>query len=71
MGVPWEPTKLTWVLTIPHIPIYAHKYVVIILANGMTDIADDAPRLYMFMPNCDLDEDMWDNMGSGIATYSL
>jgi hypothetical protein len=68
--VPREPAKLTWVPTIPHIPTYAHKYVVIILANCMTDIAGDVPGLFMFTPIRDLDEDMWDDAGSGIAHLS-
>jgi hypothetical protein len=46
------------VTTIPHIPIYARKYIVIILANGMTDLAGDASPLFMFTPNRDLDQDM-------------
>jgi hypothetical protein len=71
VGVPREPAKFTRVPTIPYIPTYVHKNIVIILANGMTDIADDAPQLFMFTPNRDLDEDMWDNVGSGIAHLSL
>jgi hypothetical protein len=58
------------VLTIPHVPIYVRKFVVIILASGMTDIAGDAPQLFMFMLNRDLDGDMWDDAGSGIAHLS-
>jgi hypothetical protein len=57
--------------TIPHIPIYARKYIIIILANGMTDIAGDAPQLFMFTPNRNLDENMWDNVRSEIAHLSL
>jgi hypothetical protein len=41
-----------------------------ILANGMTDIAGDAPQLFMFMSIRDLDGDMWDDAGSGIAHLS-
>jgi hypothetical protein len=52
-----------WVPTIPHIPTYARKY-------GIMDIAGDAPQLFMFTPNRNLDEDMWDNVGSGIAHLS-
>jgi hypothetical protein len=59
-----------WVPIIPHISTYARKYIVIILANGMMDIAGDVPQLFMFTPNRDLDEDMWDNVGSGIAHLS-
>jgi hypothetical protein len=47
---------------------HARKYVVVILANIITDIADGVSP---FMPYCDLDEDMWDDMGSGIAHLSL
>jgi hypothetical protein len=56
--------------TIPHIPIYARKFIVMILANGMTDIAGDAPQLFMFTSIRDLDGDMWDDAGSGIAHLS-
>jgi hypothetical protein len=56
--------------TIPHIPTYAHKYIVIILANGMMNIASNALQLFMFTPNRDLDEDIWDNVESGIAHLS-
>jgi hypothetical protein len=58
------------VSTIPHISTYVCKYIIIILANGTTDIAGDAPQLFMFTPNRDLDEDMWDNVESGIAYLS-
>jgi hypothetical protein len=71
VGVPREPAKFTRVPTIPHIPTYARKYIVIILANGMTDIAGDALQLFMFTPYRDLDEDIWDNVGSGIAHLSF
>jgi hypothetical protein len=54
----------------PPLPTYARKYIVIILANGMTDIASDALQLFMFMPYRYLDEDMWNNVGSGIAHLS-
>jgi hypothetical protein len=70
VGISREPAKFRWVPTIPHISTYARKYIVIILANGMTNIAGDAPQLFMFMPNRDLDEDMWDNVGSEIAHLS-
>jgi hypothetical protein len=70
VGVLREPAKLTWVPTIPHILTYARKYVIIILANGMIDIVGDALQLFMFTSIRDLDEDMWDNMGSGIAHLS-
>jgi hypothetical protein len=36
----------------------------------MTDIAGDAPQLFMFMPFRDRDRDMWDDTGSGIAHLS-
>jgi hypothetical protein len=36
----------------------------------MMDIASDTPQLFMFTPNRDLDEYMWDNVGSGIAHLS-
>jgi hypothetical protein len=71
VGVPREPAKLMRVPTIPHIPTYARKFIVMILANGMTDIAGDAPQLFMFTSIHDLDGDMWDDAGSGIATYPL
>jgi hypothetical protein len=61
VGVPWEPAKFMRVPTIPHIPTYARKFVVIILANGMTDIAGDAPQLFMFTLIRDLTGDMWDD----------
>jgi hypothetical protein len=50
--------------TIPHISTYARKFVVIILANGMT------AQLFMFTSIRDLDEYMWDDAGSGIAHLS-
>jgi hypothetical protein len=56
--------------TIPHIPTYARKYVVIVLANGMIDIAGDATQLFIFTSIRDLDRDMWDNVGSGISHLS-
>jgi hypothetical protein len=59
-----------WVSTIPHIPTYARKFIVMILANGMTDIAGDAPQLFMFTSIRDLDGDMWDDAGRGIAHLS-
>jgi hypothetical protein len=37
----------------------------------MTDIAGDALQLFMFTPYRDLDEDIWDNVGSGIAHLSF
>jgi hypothetical protein len=46
-----------WVPTIPYIPTYARKFIVIILANGMTDIAGDAPQLFMFTSIRELDGD--------------
>jgi hypothetical protein len=58
------------VLTIPHIPTYARNFVVIIFANDITDIAGDTPQLFMFTPIRDLDGDMWDDAGSGIAHLS-
>jgi hypothetical protein len=36
----------------------------------MADIADSAPQLFMFMPYRNLDGDMWDDVGSGIAHLS-
>jgi hypothetical protein len=57
VGVSWEPTKIMWVPTIPHMPIYARKYVAIILANVMTDIAGVA-QLFLFTSYHDLDRDM-------------
>jgi hypothetical protein len=56
--------------TISHIPTYARKFIVMILANGMTDIASNAPQLFMFTSIRDLDRDMWDDAGSGIAHLS-
>jgi hypothetical protein len=53
-----------------HYPTYTRKYIFIILANDMTDIASDASQLFMFTPNHDLDKDMWDNVGSEIAHLS-
>jgi hypothetical protein len=37
----------------------------------MTDIAGDAPQLFMFTSIRDLDGDMWDDAGSGITHLSL
>jgi hypothetical protein len=51
--------------------IYTHKYVVVILANVMTDIADDVSQLFLFMPYHDLGGDMWDDVGSRIAHLSV
>jgi hypothetical protein len=56
--------------TTPHIFTYVYIFVVIILANGMTDIAGDALQLFMFTPIYDLSGDIWDDMGSGIAHLS-
>jgi hypothetical protein len=56
--------------TIPHISIYTRKYVIIILANGITDIASDVPQLFMFTSIHDLDGDIWDDVGSEIAHLS-
>jgi hypothetical protein len=49
--------------------IYSQN-VVVILANGMIDIAGDAPQLFMFTSIRDLDGDMWDNVESGISHLS-
>jgi hypothetical protein len=49
---------------------YAHKFIVIILANSMMDIVGDATQLFIFTLNRDLDGDMWDDAGSRIAHLS-
>jgi hypothetical protein len=54
--------------TIPHIPTYARKFIVMILAKGMTDIAGDAPQLFIFTSIRDLDGDMWDDAGTLVGT---
>jgi hypothetical protein len=38
-----EPAKLTRVSTIPYMFTYAHRYIVVVIANGMADIAGSAP----------------------------
>jgi hypothetical protein len=58
------------VSTISHISTYVCKFIFIILANGMTDIAGDAPQLFMFTSIRDLDGDMWDDAKSGIVHLS-
>jgi hypothetical protein len=36
----------------------------------MIDIASDVPQFFMFTPIHDLDGDMWDDAGNGIAHLS-
>jgi hypothetical protein len=40
------------------------------LTNVMADIAGSARQLIMFMPYRNLNGDMWDDVGSGIAHLS-
>jgi hypothetical protein len=62
MGVLREPVKFMRMSILPYKFIYVHKFVVIILANDMMDIADDTPHLFMFMSIRNLDGDMWDDV---------
>jgi hypothetical protein len=70
VGVPRESIKLIRVPTISHISTCIRKFIVIILANDMADIAGDAPQLFMFTLIRNLHGDMWDDAGSGIAHLS-
>jgi hypothetical protein len=45
-GCSAEPSKLMRVPTIPHMSTIARKYVIVILANVMTDIAGGALQLF-------------------------
>jgi hypothetical protein len=46
MDVPRELAELMRVPTIPHMSTYARKYVFVILANVMTDIAGGVPQFF-------------------------
>jgi hypothetical protein len=49
---------------------YAHRYIVVIIANVMANIASGTPQLLVFTPYHNLDEDMWNDVGSEIIHLS-
>jgi hypothetical protein len=55
-----------WMPTIPHISTYACQYIIVTFVNVMW-----RSTTFSFTPYHDLDEDMWDDMESGISHLSL
>jgi hypothetical protein len=57
--------------TISLMTTYACKYVIVILANVMMNIAGSVPQFFLFTPYYTLDNDMWNDIGNRIAHLSL